>query len=231
MKTVVASTNNRDFGSVDVWLSGLRHSGANGTIERSVRSNRTASANFSITSTRNAAWSACLPWKEEVVRSNRTVSTNHGRFSGFRGAGLANKVRLKPLSEFESRIVQIWLSSRGSPGTCLKNKTSRGSTAGSQIRPIISIEENPADNRETVERNHDWVPSLLRLAVRQLAYNELSGRSPQDSGSNPLASIIGCLRTDPQAVCKTVVSRQSWFNSNTTDQFSSLHLEATSKAA
>lgn len=46
MKTVVASTKNRDFGSVDLWLSGLRHRSANAGAATSVGSKPTKSSNF-----------------------------------------------------------------------------------------------------------------------------------------------------------------------------------------
>lgn len=191
MNRVVATSrhSSRDFGSVEMWLSGLRHAGANGAMETSLRSNRSISEKFSklITRVSQAVWH--LLWEQKIVGSIPTPSTTceHGSDSS---CG-----RLKS-------------------GGCWCNPN-----CSHQCPISSRLAEHSTDNRSTVGRRHDWVPRLHRLKVRQLFYKQLSGRLPRDHGSTPCASTIGDLRMVSQAACKAVVSRQGWFDSIITDQF------------
>ena len=158
MSRVEATTrhSDRDLGSVEMWLSGLRRAPAKGLGESLARSNRVISSNLSITGISSSAerrvWDADA--RGSIPRSRTTWN------DGEAGAHV-------PLKR-----VRSWFDS-----------------SSFQLCPSTLVVKGSTDNRDSVGRNHGWVP------------------------------FIGGLKAVFQAVCKTVAIRHWWSDSTTTDHF------------
>ena len=192
MRTVEAttSTNRRDLGLVEMWLSGLRRPPAKGLSGSFASSNLVISSNSS-TINRCGAAVAHPVWGRRVAGSIPATYINE------------TVVQLVELS-VEARSASV------RPGAV-------------SPYPILLIARSPADNRETVEHNHDWVPSQTRLIGKSTILYIVSPRLGRNSGSNPESGkyVLVGEWLKPRS-CNLRLSKARSFESNQAHQYARL---------